>query len=289
MNITNFLDTIGNVLAQAVLHLPIFLLKSTTQKTLAAVGIVRECHPLSSLFLQCQPVSAKRLIASFPFLLPLCNSQSVSVCLQLYFFFVRKYTPIVSREQRSQYKDVFNAEYDEYRKLHANVDTVTKRFKELQKEIKAVKEGTEDYEVSVADSARPFTCIIFDFTHQTVIAHTSCSFLCNGDVQNTAQGGGPNSHARVKVIEYGKPSPPLHCLLGNPPSLHTALPWSTSWIMWDVTWSGRRTSDQVCLYTRVKRVRSLLCVPASVCRGLACIVPPRHSPNHTISIVFSEK
>ena len=61
--------------------------------------------------------------------------------------FVEKYKPIANREQRTRYKEMFNAEYEEYRKLHASVDSITRNFKKLESEIKAVKQGTEDYEV----------------------------------------------------------------------------------------------------------------------------------------------
>uniref|UniRef100_G3VAU5 OCEL domain-containing protein n=1 Tax=Sarcophilus harrisii TaxID=9305 RepID=G3VAU5_SARHA len=42
-----------------------------------------------------------------------------------------KYVTIVSHEQRQNYEDDFNAEYDEYRTLHARMEAVSKRFIKL--------------------------------------------------------------------------------------------------------------------------------------------------------------
>ena len=59
----------------------------------------------------------------------------------------RKYKQIQNAEQRQQYKIDFNAEYDEYRNIHANIDKVTKRFKQLEASLRQQAEGSEDYEV----------------------------------------------------------------------------------------------------------------------------------------------
>ncbi|NXK13312.1 ELL2 factor, partial [Herpetotheres cachinnans] len=61
--------------------------------------------------------------------------------------YILKYTAIVSYEQRQSYKDDFNAEYDEYRTLHARIDSVTKRFIRLDEQRKSLSPGSKEYEV----------------------------------------------------------------------------------------------------------------------------------------------
>ncbi|NXS92125.1 ELL2 factor, partial [Jacana jacana] len=61
--------------------------------------------------------------------------------------YLQKYVAIVSHEQRQSYKDDFNAEYDEYRALHAQIDAVTRRFTQLDARRKLVEPGTKEYEI----------------------------------------------------------------------------------------------------------------------------------------------
>uniref|UniRef100_A0A8C3PSV9 Elongation factor for RNA polymerase II 2 n=1 Tax=Calidris pygmaea TaxID=425635 RepID=A0A8C3PSV9_9CHAR len=61
-------------------------------------------------------------------------------------FFPRKYIAIVSYEQRQSYKDDFNAEYDEYRHLHARMDCITRRFMKLDAQRKLVSPGSKEYQ-----------------------------------------------------------------------------------------------------------------------------------------------
>uniref|UniRef100_A0A1A9WSR8 OCEL domain-containing protein n=1 Tax=Glossina brevipalpis TaxID=37001 RepID=A0A1A9WSR8_9MUSC len=55
------------------------------------------------------------------------------------------YTPITSIEQRRQYKTEFESDYDEYRKLLAEVDSVAQRFREMAERLKKVRQGCQDY------------------------------------------------------------------------------------------------------------------------------------------------
>ncbi|XP_037108576.1 RNA polymerase II elongation factor ELL2 [Syngnathus acus] len=57
-----------------------------------------------------------------------------------------KYTALVSTEQRQHYKDDFNAEYDEYRLLHARVEKITRRFTLLDSKCRKLAPGTKDYQ-----------------------------------------------------------------------------------------------------------------------------------------------
>uniref|UniRef100_A0ABM0LTX8 RNA polymerase II elongation factor ELL2-like n=1 Tax=Saccoglossus kowalevskii TaxID=10224 RepID=A0ABM0LTX8_SACKO len=60
--------------------------------------------------------------------------------------YMMKYITIKSREQRQKYKDDFNAEYDQYRKLHNKVDRITKKFIELQNLMEQTAEHSDNYE-----------------------------------------------------------------------------------------------------------------------------------------------
>lgn len=68
-----------------------------------------------------------------------------------FFFFLclsRKYTEISSQEQRQSYKNDFNAEYSEYRGLHARIEGITRQFTVLDAELKQLQQGTDQYKVT---------------------------------------------------------------------------------------------------------------------------------------------
>ncbi|KAJ7335754.1 hypothetical protein JRQ81_013695 [Phrynocephalus forsythii] len=65
---------------------------------------------------------------------------------QLPDYFV-KYIAIVSYEQRQSYKNDFNAEYDEYRSLHARMESVTRRFMKLDAQRKLLSPGSKEYQI----------------------------------------------------------------------------------------------------------------------------------------------
>ncbi|XP_071774907.1 RNA polymerase II elongation factor ELL2 [Centroberyx gerrardi] len=60
--------------------------------------------------------------------------------------YVVKYMPLVSMDQRQSYKDDFNAEYDEYRLLHARVENITRRFTQLDAQCRKLARGTKEYQ-----------------------------------------------------------------------------------------------------------------------------------------------
>ncbi|NXM01228.1 ELL factor, partial [Tyrannus savana] len=62
-------------------------------------------------------------------------------------FSIRKYTAIVSLEQRQHYKDDFNAEYEEYRNLHSQIDKINKDFRQFYEQWKSLIPGSEAYQV----------------------------------------------------------------------------------------------------------------------------------------------
>lgn len=63
------------------------------------------------------------------------TKQNISQCTYARISY-RYYTTISSLEQRRRYKTEFNADYEEYRRLHTQVAKVSKRFIELQDRLK---------------------------------------------------------------------------------------------------------------------------------------------------------
>lgn len=59
----------------------------------------------------------------------------------------RKYAVISSSEQRQSYKNDFNAEYSEYRDLHSRIEQITRRFTQLDAQLRQLSQGSPEYEV----------------------------------------------------------------------------------------------------------------------------------------------
>ncbi|XP_056587223.1 RNA polymerase II elongation factor ELL2 [Triplophysa dalaica] len=60
--------------------------------------------------------------------------------------YIAKYTAVISMDQRQLYKDDFNAEYDEYRILHARVESIARRFTQLDTKCRRLAQGTKEYQ-----------------------------------------------------------------------------------------------------------------------------------------------
>ncbi|NXH63792.1 ELL2 factor, partial [Rhabdornis inornatus] len=57
------------------------------------------------------------------------------------------YIAIISLEQCQHYKDDFNAEYEEYRNLHSQIDRINKNFRQFLEQWKSLIPGSEAYQV----------------------------------------------------------------------------------------------------------------------------------------------
>uniref|UniRef100_A0A4W5JUZ1 Elongation factor for RNA polymerase II 2 n=1 Tax=Hucho hucho TaxID=62062 RepID=A0A4W5JUZ1_9TELE len=62
--------------------------------------------------------------------------------------YICKYMAVVSMDQRQTYKDNFNAEYEEYRVLHARVEKITRHFTQLDAQCRRLPPGTKEYQHS---------------------------------------------------------------------------------------------------------------------------------------------
>uniref|UniRef100_H3A077 Elongation factor for RNA polymerase II n=1 Tax=Latimeria chalumnae TaxID=7897 RepID=H3A077_LATCH len=74
-----------------------------------------------------------------------CNNSTVPTSTLEIPDYLLKYTAIPSQEQRQNYKNDFNAEYNEYRNLHARIERITRRFTQLDSELKQLSQGSEEY------------------------------------------------------------------------------------------------------------------------------------------------
>ncbi|XP_068175272.1 RNA polymerase II elongation factor ELL [Antennarius striatus] len=75
----------------------------------------------------------------------MCNSTSIFSSSPEVAEYLLKYTVIGSPEQRQRYKNDFNAEYSEYRGLHARIEGITRQFTVLDNELKQLQQGTDKY------------------------------------------------------------------------------------------------------------------------------------------------
>ncbi|XP_067368485.1 RNA polymerase II elongation factor ELL isoform X1 [Channa argus] len=75
----------------------------------------------------------------------MCNNTSIPLSSPEVADYLLKYTVIESPEQRQRYKNDFNAEYSEYRGLHARIEGITRQFTVLDNELKQLQQGTEKY------------------------------------------------------------------------------------------------------------------------------------------------
>ncbi|XP_026099322.1 RNA polymerase II elongation factor ELL-like [Carassius auratus] len=74
-----------------------------------------------------------------------CHSSSIPASSSEMADYLLKYTVISSQEQRQSYKNDFNAEYSEYRGLHARIESITRQFTILDSELKQLQQGTDKY------------------------------------------------------------------------------------------------------------------------------------------------
>ncbi|KAG7488018.1 hypothetical protein MATL_G00029900 [Megalops atlanticus] len=75
-----------------------------------------------------------------------CNNSSILTSSSEVADYLIKYTEIGSQEQRQSYKNDFNAEYSEYRDLHARIEGITRQFTVLDSELKQLQQGTDKYQ-----------------------------------------------------------------------------------------------------------------------------------------------
>lgn len=78
-----------------------------------------------------------------------------------YCLYFSEYTSIENIEQRRRYKADFNADYAEYRDLHAIVEKVSRRFADLEEKLKQEAATSLRYKVRMQQFlCRIHVCII---------------------------------------------------------------------------------------------------------------------------------
>ncbi|XP_075405151.1 RNA polymerase II elongation factor ELL [Tenrec ecaudatus] len=77
-----------------------------------------------------------------------CHSASVPTSTSDTPDYLLKYAAISSSEQRQSYKNDFNSEYSEYRDLHARIERITRRFTQLDAQLRQLSQGSPEYETT---------------------------------------------------------------------------------------------------------------------------------------------
>ena len=80
---------------------------------------------------------------------------------------------INSPEQRQRYKNDFNAEYSEYRGLHARIEGITRQFTVLDNELKQLPQGTDKYKVDFLKDTQNIIFVICNWIYWLIIL-TAC-------------------------------------------------------------------------------------------------------------------
>lgn len=98
----------------------------------------QDCEVIKNADLVSEPQDAPGLNGT-------CNNSSVPTSTSDMPDYLLKYAAISSSEQRQSYKNDFNAEYNEYRDLHARIERITRRFTQLDSKLKQLLQGSEEY------------------------------------------------------------------------------------------------------------------------------------------------
>ncbi|XP_004705583.1 RNA polymerase II elongation factor ELL [Echinops telfairi] len=77
-----------------------------------------------------------------------CHSASIPTSTSDTPDYLLKYSAISSSEQRQSYKNDFNSEYSEYRDLHARIERITRRFTQLDAQLRQLSQGSPEYETT---------------------------------------------------------------------------------------------------------------------------------------------
>uniref|UniRef100_A0A8D2IX90 Elongation factor for RNA polymerase II n=1 Tax=Varanus komodoensis TaxID=61221 RepID=A0A8D2IX90_VARKO len=88
-----------------------------------------------------------RLFLLLPGLNGMCSGPGSSVPMPDLPDYLLKYSSILCAEQRQSYKNDFNAEYGEYRSLYARIEQITRRFMELDSQLKQLSPGSDEYKM----------------------------------------------------------------------------------------------------------------------------------------------
>lgn len=105
-----------------------------------------------------------------------CNSSSVPTSTSETPDYLLKYATISSSEQRQSYKNDFNAEYSEYRDLHARIEQITRRFTQLDAQLRQLSQGSEEYETTRGQILQEYRKIKKTYTNYSQEKHR-CEYL----------------------------------------------------------------------------------------------------------------
>jgi len=141
--------------------------------------------------------------------------------------YLNKYTEISSIEQFRKYKQDFNCEYEEYKKLHSIVDRNANKFALLEQELRQAKEGTETWNRIMERILREYNEIKRDSTYLNArsrmqylhmkLSHIK-SLILNYTNQNQYRKHGSSSSIKLNSLNSSQSSHKRSVLARN----HTA-------------------------------------------------------------------
>ncbi|NWH74048.1 ELL2 factor, partial [Piaya cayana] len=88
-----------------------------------------------------------------------------------------KYRAIVSHEQRQSYKNDFNAEYNEYRNLHARMVSVSQKFQKLDAQRKLLSPGSKEYQVQKDETVKSSNPNYYEEKYRCEYLHKKLSHI----------------------------------------------------------------------------------------------------------------
>lgn len=74
-----------------------------------------------------------------------------------------KYVEIINDDQHKRYKEDFNREYKEYRRLHQTIDVVAQKFSAYEVKLKSLPEGSEEWNRTLEEVFREYDTIKKDY------------------------------------------------------------------------------------------------------------------------------
>ncbi|XP_013781597.1 RNA polymerase II elongation factor ELL-like [Limulus polyphemus] len=70
--------------------------------------------------------------------------------------YLTKYVEITSNDQRARYKAHFNAEYEQYQKLHSHIMNVSRRFAELEDRLGSCEKGSQEWKKTTQEIKKEY-------------------------------------------------------------------------------------------------------------------------------------
>ena len=101
-----------------------------------------------------------------------CDPDFIKFLFSNFTFFSSNFIPIVSTEQRTQYKAVYSESYTKYLKLHKVLESITQKAAALEDQLKRTTRGSSQFKVQQKAMSR-----IADFLLHIRVGANPCSLM----------------------------------------------------------------------------------------------------------------